>query len=147
MDHEAMLPQPLTEVFTHLAAASGLMDWLPDVTAVQAGAGRPAGIGAGFGLRLCRDGQAVPGTGELIAYEPPWSVAYRLRCEAHVYVLRLTCTASGTGTRVHVHQADGPAALAVDLGRLQQALAATAPADGGTLPEPGEEEGARSSWH
>jgi uncharacterized protein YndB with AHSA1/START domain len=126
MDHEAMLPHPLAEVFGRLCEPLRLADWLPEVTGVQADGELPDGIGADFGLRLRRDGQAVDGTGELIAYEPPWRVAYRVRCGPQLFVLRLTCTASGTGTRVHVHQADSPAALAVDLARLQQALAAVA---------------------
>jgi uncharacterized protein YndB with AHSA1/START domain len=135
MDHEAMLPHPLAEVFGHLSAPLRLAEWLPDVTRVQAGGELSAEIGTEFGLQLCRGGRSLSGTGELIAYEPPWCVAYRLRCGAHLYVLRLTCTANGAGTRVHIHQADSPSALAVDLARLQQALAAAAPPPDGELPD------------
>ncbi|HEY1918721.1 MAG TPA: SRPBCC family protein [Streptosporangiaceae bacterium] len=124
MDHEAMLPHPLAEVFAHLATPSRLADWLPGITGVRDGAAVSAGIGVEFGLRLCCDGRETPATGELIAYEPPWCVAYRLLSGADRHVLRLTCTASGTATRVHVHQADSPAPLAVDLDRLRQVLGA-----------------------
>jgi uncharacterized protein YndB with AHSA1/START domain len=127
MDDEVMLAHPVDRVFSHLAEAARLADWLPEVSGVQAGATSGAGIGTGFGVRLCRDGQELPGTGEVIAYEPPWSVAYRLRAGAHTHVLRLTCTAAvGGATRVHVHQAGDAQPLAVDLGGLRQTL----PGDG-----------------
>jgi hypothetical protein len=90
------------------------------VAAVQAEAGPPAGIGVMFGLRLRRGGREIRGTGELIAYEPPWSVAYRIVAGSHIFVLRVTCVCSDGGTEVRVHQADGSAPLAVDLGRLPE---------------------------
>ena len=129
MDDEVMLTHPVDRVFSHLAEAARLADWLPEVSGVQAAAGSGAGIGigTGFGVRLRRDGQELRGTGEVIAYEPPWSVAYRLRAGVHTHVLRLTCTAAvGGATRVHVHQAGDAQPLAVDLGGLRQTL----PADG-----------------
>lgn len=128
MDQDAMLAHPLAVVFGHLAAPARLADWLPEVACVQAGAALAAGIGARFTLRLRRDGREIPGTCELIGYEPPWSAAYRLVAGPATYVLRLTCTASGHATRVCVRQADGTAHLAVDLARLRQALAGAAPA-------------------
>jgi uncharacterized protein YndB with AHSA1/START domain len=118
MDQDAWLAQPLAAVFDHLAAPPRLPDWLPEVAAVDADAMQLAGIGATFGLRLHRDGREVPGTGELIAYEPPWSVAYRLTAEPHTYVLRLRCTAAAGGTQVRVRQGDGLTPLAVDLRRI-----------------------------
>jgi uncharacterized protein YndB with AHSA1/START domain len=123
MDDEAMLAHPVARVFSHLTEPPRLADWLPEVSGVQADSTSGAGIGAGFGLRLRRDGQDLAGTGELIAYEPPWSVAYRLRAGVHTHVLRLTCTAAiGGATRVHVHQAGDAQPLAVDLGGLRQTL-------------------------
>jgi hypothetical protein len=118
MDHEVMVPQPLAAVFGHLAAPSLLAGWLPEVAGVRAGAGQPTGIGATFGLRLRHGDRDISGSGELIGYEPPWSVAYRLVAGPHTHVLRLTCVSSGDGTRVCVHQADGAVPLAVDLGPL-----------------------------
>jgi uncharacterized protein YndB with AHSA1/START domain len=128
MDEEVMLAHPVAAVFGHLAEPARLGDWLPEVSMVLADAATGAGIGTGFGLWLCRDGQKLSGTGELIAYEPPWSVAYRLRAGPHIHVLRLTCTVSGGATRVHVHQAGDAKLLAVDLTGLRQALAGTGPA-------------------
>lgn len=122
MNHEVTLAQPLAAVFGHLAAPSRLADWLPDVAGVQAGAGQPAGIGVTFGLRLRHGDRDVPGSGELIGYEPPWSVAYRLVAGPDTYVLRLTCVSSDDGTRVRVRQADGAVPLAVDLGRLPELI-------------------------
>ncbi|MGH3156735.1 MAG: SRPBCC family protein [Streptosporangiaceae bacterium] len=127
MDDEAMLAHPVARVFSHLAEPSRLADWLPEVSGVQAGAASGAGIGVGFGLRLRRDGQELSGTGEMIAYEPPWSVAYRLRAGAHTHVLRLTCTVAGGATRVYVHQAGDGRPLAVDLSVLRQALSGDGP--------------------
>ena len=82
--------------------------------------GQPAGIGVTFGLRLRRGGRDIGGTGELIAYEPPWSVAYRVVAGSHIFVLRVTCVSSDGATQVHIRQADGAAPLAVDLGRLPE---------------------------
>ena len=122
MDDEATLAHSVARVFSHLAEPARLADWLPEVSGVQADATSGAGIGAGFGLRLRRDGQELPGAGELIAYEPPRSVAYRLRAGAHIHVLRLTCTATDGATRVHVHQAGAGRPLTVDLSSLRQTL-------------------------
>jgi hypothetical protein len=118
MNHEVMLTQPLAAVFDHLAAPSRLADWLPEVAGVQADAGQPAGIGVTFGLRLRHGDGDIGGSGELIGYEPPWSLAYRLVAGPHTHVLRLTCVSSDDGTRLRVRQADGGVPLAVDLGRL-----------------------------
>jgi len=119
MNHDTTLAQPLAAVFAYLAAPARLAGWLPEVAAVQAEAGPPAGIGVTFGLRLHRDGQDIRGAGELIAYEPPWSVAYRFTAGAHTFVLRVTCIAADGATRVRVRQADGAAPLAVDLDQLR----------------------------
>jgi uncharacterized protein YndB with AHSA1/START domain len=124
MDDQAMLAHPVARVFSHLAEPARLGDWLPEVSGVQAGAAAGTDTGAGFGLRLSRDGQELPAAGELIAYEPPWSVAYRLRAGAHIHVLRVTCTVAGDATRVHVHQAGDGRPLAVDLIGLRQTLIA-----------------------
>lgn len=118
MDHDATLAQPLAAVFGYLAVPSRLAGWLPDVAAVQAADEQPGGIGVTFGLRLRRGGRDIAATGELIAYEPPWYVAYRLVTGSHTYVLRVTCVASDSATQVRVHQPDGNAPLAVDLARL-----------------------------
>ena len=73
-----LLALSLAAVFHRLAMPLRLADWLPDVVAVKCDADWPGGIGAAFGLRLRQDGQEVSGTGEVIAYEPPCSLAYRL---------------------------------------------------------------------
>jgi hypothetical protein len=122
MNHEVTVAQPLAAVFGHLAAPSRLADWLPEVAGVQAGAGQPTGIGVTFGLRLRHGDRDIRGSGELIGYEPPWSVAYRLVAGPHTYVLRLTCVSSDNGTRVRVRQAGGAVPLAVDLGRLPELI-------------------------
>ena len=82
--------------------------------------GSLTGIGVTFGLRLRHGDGDICGSGELIGYEPPWSVAYRLVAGPHTYVLRLTCVASDDGTRVRIRQADSAVPLAVDLGRLPE---------------------------
>ncbi len=113
-----LLARSLVAVFDHLAAPLRLGDWLPEVTAVKGKAGEPGGIGIVFGLRLRHDGREVPGTGEVIAFEPPWCVAYRLVAGPRTYVLRLTCVNIGGATRVSVHQANAMPALSVDFGLL-----------------------------
>ena len=123
MDDDATLAWPLAVVFSHLATPARLSVWVPDVAAVCADAAATVGIGTKFALRLRRDDHEIPGTGELIGYEPPWSAAYRLVAERMTYVLRLTCTASNNATRVRIRQADGAAQLAVDLTGLREAIA------------------------
>jgi hypothetical protein len=54
----------------------------------------------------------------VIAYEPPWSVAYRLVTASQTYVLRLTCVNIGARPGVSVHQADTTPPLPVDLNPL-----------------------------
>ena len=71
-------------------------------------------------MRLRQDGREVPGTGEVIAYEPSWSLAYRLVAGPRTHVLRLTCVNVGGATRVSVHQANAVVPLRVDLGPLAQ---------------------------
>src|ERR1700733_14605724 len=66
MDDEVMLAHPVDRVFSHLAEAARLADWLPEVSGVQAAVGSAplntgTGIGTGFGLRLRRNGHELPG--------------------------------------------------------------------------------------
>ena len=56
--------------------------------------------------------------GEVICYEPPWLIAYRIFL-TQPRVLRFTCSASDGATRVHVHQSNDPAPLTIDLSLLQ----------------------------
>jgi len=127
MDVEATLARPITAVFSQLAEPARLGDWLPEIAAAAA----PAGTGAGFSLQLRTSTGELAGTGELIAYEPPWSVAYRLRTGPHTHILRLTCTARAPdATRVRIHQAGTGPPLTIDLARLRQGPAAD-PAAGG----------------
>jgi hypothetical protein len=141
MDYDATLARPLAAVFGHLAAPARLADWLAEVAAVQTEAGPPTGIGVTFGLRLRRGGRDIRGTGELIAYEPPWSVAYRIVAGSHIFVLRVTCVSTDGATEVRIHQADGAAPLAVDLGRLPEHIPGGTegpePADGRADGDPG----------
>jgi uncharacterized protein YndB with AHSA1/START domain len=123
MNLYATLAQPITAVFQHVAAPSRLGDWLDDVAGVEAATWQP-GVGVVFALTLRRGERLVAATGELVAYEPPWLVAYRLRVEAATHVLRLTCTASEGATRLHVHQGVSDGALTIDLARLAVAVAA-----------------------
>ena len=121
MDHEVVLARSLAAVFDQLAAPLLLGDWLPGVVTIADDPGEPSGIGTVFGLRLRRGGQEISGTGELTAYEPPWSVAYRLVFGSSTYVFRVTCVNTGTATRVNVYQANATSPLAVDLGSLHRA--------------------------
>lgn len=131
MEHDAMLAHPIQQVFGHLADPVRLGDWLPQATGIHA----PDGAAA-FTLRLSHgDGGAETAAGELIAYEPPWQLAYRLLAGPDTHVLRVTCTATGGGTRVHVRQAGPAGPLTVDLARLGQAITA------GPAPAPGQAAG------
>ena len=123
MDLDVTLAQPIAAVFHHVAAPSRLGDWLDDVAGVEAATGLP-GVGVMFALTLRRGERLVAATGELVAYEPPWLVAYRLRVGAHTHLVRLTCTVGAGATRLHVHQGESDGALSVDLARLAVAVAA-----------------------
>jgi uncharacterized protein YndB with AHSA1/START domain len=118
MDHDAVLAHPIQLVFGHLADPARLSDWLPAATAIDPGHGA-----ATFTLQLSGD-PAYTAAGELIGYEPPWQLAYRLVAGPHTHVLRITCTTVSAGTRVHIRQAGPAAPLTVDLARLNQALTA-----------------------
>jgi uncharacterized protein YndB with AHSA1/START domain len=122
MDLYATLAEPITAVFEHVADPSRLGDWLGELADVEAGATEPLGVV--FALTLRRGERLVVATGELVAYEPPWLVAYRLRIEGSTHVVRVECTAGAGATRLHVHQADGDGALTIDLARLAGAVAA-----------------------
>jgi hypothetical protein len=124
MDLYATLAPPITAVFQRVADPSRLGDWLGEVAGVEAGAAWPPGLGVVFALTLRRGERLVAATGDMVAYEPPWLVSYRLRGGAHTCVVRLECTAGAGATRLHVHQTDGDGALTVDLARLAAALAA-----------------------
>jgi hypothetical protein len=115
-----LLVLSLAAVFHRLAAPLRLGDWLPDVVAVKCDADWSSGTGTAFSVRLRQDGREVPGTGEVIAYEPPWSLAYRLVAGPRTHVLRLACVSVGGATRVSVHQANAVVPLRVDLGPLAQ---------------------------
>jgi uncharacterized protein YndB with AHSA1/START domain len=126
MDVDATLAQPIAAVFAHLAAPAHLGDWLADVQGVQVEVATtwPLDGSAVFGLRLRVDGGALAASGELIAYEPPWLVAYRLCVGERTHIVRLACTASAAGTRLRIHQGGATESLALDLERLRRALRA-----------------------
>jgi hypothetical protein len=124
MDLDATLAQPITAVFQYVADPSRLGDWLGELAGVEAGTVGPADVGVVFALTLRRGARLVAAMGELVAYEPPWLVTYRLCVGESTHVVRLTCTAGAGATRLHVHQADGDGALTVDLARLTAAVAA-----------------------
>jgi Polyketide cyclase / dehydrase and lipid transport len=132
MDDNASLDYPLAVVFGYLATPHHLGDWLPQAVEADDGQG-PVDVGRAFSFRLCSGSAERQAQGELIAYEPPFSVAYRLFVGPRAHVVRVTCTNAGPTTRVHVHQPDDPRPLLVDLARLGRALQATA---GGPLPQP-----------
>jgi Polyketide cyclase / dehydrase and lipid transport len=124
MDLYVTSPRPVRAVFDHLADPSRLGDWLPDVSAV--GPDSSGGNGADFPLTVNVDGIEVAASGEVIAFEPPWLVGYRLFIGPRIHGLRITCTAEVGGTRIHVHQPDNAAPLTIDLVRLTRARGAAA---------------------
>ena len=125
MDDNATLGYPLEVVFGRISSPRHLGDWLPQAGAVEDGQG-PVDVGHAFSVRLSSDGKVGLAEGELIAYDPPSSVAYRLFVGPRAHLLRVTCTNAGPTTRAHVHQPDKPTPLVVDLARLGRALGARA---------------------
>jgi hypothetical protein len=109
VDHEVVLARSLAAVFEQLAAPLRLGDWLPEVVVIAGDPGEPCGIGTVFGLRLRRGGQETSGTGELTAFEPPRSVAYRLVFGPNTCVLRVTCVNFGAPVPQRISGAAAPA--------------------------------------
>jgi uncharacterized protein YndB with AHSA1/START domain len=133
MDHQGMLAHPIQEVFGRLADPARLGDWLPQATGIRAGDGAAA-----FTLRLRRGDRTHTVTGELIAYEPPRQVAYRLVAGPDTHVLRITCAATSAGTQVRVRQAGPAGPLTVNLARLGQAMTGLQPGTAApACPRPG----------
>jgi hypothetical protein len=122
MDCYATLAGPVQAVFTYLASPARLGDWLPEVAGLPTGPRLPDEVGAVFPLTVRTAAAEVTASGEVTAFEPPWLVGYRLSAGPRTVLLRATCAACDEGTRIHLHQA-GDLPLAVDLDRLQQALA------------------------
>jgi uncharacterized protein YndB with AHSA1/START domain len=116
MDQYVTLDRPLATVFADLATPARLGDWLTEVIHVNT---EPAVVGVGAALTLTmREGGTVGVVdGEVIGYEPPWLIAYRIFL-TQPRVLRFTCSASDGATRVHVHQSDDAAPLTIDLSGL-----------------------------
>lgn len=112
-DVETMMARPIAVVFDHLAAPEHLGDWLPAVAGVVTGSAWRPGVGAEFTLTLREDGAAVAAMGDVVAYEPPWQVAYRLCVGPCQHVIRITCTARAGGTGVRVRQGGSGRTLAV----------------------------------
>jgi uncharacterized protein (TIGR02246 family) len=113
----------LPEVFGRLIEPRHLGSWLPDVRRVQP---EPGAVGVPFAM-LLRDGiREVPGTGELVACEPPRHAVFRFHTADAVSVVRVTCTRTGQTTRVHVRQEEQAlrAPLRIDLDKLRQLLSA-----------------------
>lgn len=122
MDLYARLASPVEAVFGYLADPARLEDWLHEVVSAPADPEALPGIGAAFPLAMRLDGICIPGSGEMIAFEPPWLVGYRLFAGAQTFGVRITCTADAGGARIRVHQPDHAVPLAVDLARLELAL-------------------------
>jgi uncharacterized protein YndB with AHSA1/START domain len=122
VDLYARLASPVETVFGLLADPARLSDWLQEVMRTPAGLESAPGVGDAFPLAMRLDGVGVAGSGEMIAFEPPWLVGYRLFAGARTFGLRVTCTAHAGGARIRVHQPDG-APLTVDLARLEVVLA------------------------
>lgn len=119
MDLYARLASPVEAVFGHLADPSRLGDWVHEVVGTPASLDSPSGVGATFPLGMRLDGFGVAGSGEMIAFEPPWLVGYRLFAGARTFGLRITCTARDGGVQIRVHQSGDDAPLTVNLGQLE----------------------------
>jgi len=139
MDLYATVPCPLAAVFHYMTALRRLGEWLPSVVSVEAGDGLVLDVGAAFSVTLRQDGGKVRAMGDIVAYEPPWHIAYRVVAGPQRYILRVTCEVRAGLTRIHIYQGDGGAHLTVALARLEQALVATGDAaDSTTRADPDE---------
>lgn len=124
MDGFITVPVGLREAFERLIEPRHLSSWLPAVERVQP---LPGAVAVPFAVELRGVGQQLqPGTGELLACEPPRQAVFRFLAGETVSVVRVTCTRTGRMTRVHVQQQE-PAlrpALQVDLNMLARLLTA-----------------------
>jgi uncharacterized protein YndB with AHSA1/START domain len=117
MDHYVTLGRPVAAVFEELATPARLGDWLTDVLHVDAEPAAIIGVGMALALTVREGGTVRAVEAEVIGYEPPWLIAYRIFL-AQPRVLRFTCSTSEGATLVHVHQSDDVSPLAVDLSLL-----------------------------
>jgi hypothetical protein len=122
VDLYASLTSPVEAVFGHLADPARLADWVHEVAAACAGPQSPADIGVIFSFTARAESGEVAASGEVVAFEPPWLVGYRLFIGKETFSLRVTCSAQPGGSRLHIHQPDSAAPLTVDLARLNRAL-------------------------
>ena len=120
MQNHARLPQPVQTVFAHLADPRLLPSWLTDVDLAECSRRSEVGDGDEFNVQV----RHHDGMGEVIGYEPPWYVAYRLNTDDGCWVIRISCTASRSATEVAIEQMDDLGALTVDLPGLRAALVA-----------------------
>lgn len=116
MDLYATLHAPVERVFSRAADPTQLRQWLPDVAQVDIEPAALIGVGTTFTVVLRADGPECVLAGEVVAYEPPRLIAYRLLLP-EPRLVRLVCTGNAE-TRIHLYQSDTADPLAVDLARL-----------------------------
>lgn len=123
MEAHAIVARALTAVFARLATPERLGEWLPEVVQVERADDQTGDTGSAFAAILEVDGGRQPARGEVIALEPPATVAYRLFLAGRIQVVRATCVACDAGTRVGIAVAGDQVPLAVDLAGLARAMA------------------------
>jgi len=117
MDHYVTLARPVAAVFADLATPARLGGWLSDVLQVSTEPAAIIGVETALTLTMREGGTVRVVEAEVIGYEPPWLIAYRIFL-AQPRVLRFTCSTSHGATRVHVHQSDDAPPLTIDLSLL-----------------------------
>jgi hypothetical protein len=118
MDQYVTLDRPVAAVFADLATPARLGDWLPEVIQVNTEPAAVIGVGTALTLTMRSGGTVRVVDADVIGYEPPWLVAYRIFL-APPRVLRITCSASDGATKVHLQQNNDAAPLTIDLSPLQ----------------------------
>ena len=118
MQQNTRVPQPVQAVFAHLADPRLLPSWLNEVDRAGSARGSDIGNPDEFAVQV----RHHKGTGEVIGYEPPWYVAYRLSTDDGCWVIRISCAASSTATDVAIEQMDEVGGLTVNVAGLRAAL-------------------------
>jgi uncharacterized protein YndB with AHSA1/START domain len=113
-EYSVMVRRPIAAVFAALALIDVWPAWAGAVREVRRTSAGPLGVGATFAQTVTVDGRDVTLTEEMIAYEPPHTLAYRSIDGSLSLTCAYTLEATAEGTRL---------ALALELAEVGNGVA------------------------
>ncbi len=126
--HSVTIRRPIATVFAGLTRVDAWSAWRPGTLGARLTSAGPLGVGATFEQQIAVSGGTVMLIGEIIAYEPPRTLAYRVIAGplplTYHYIVEVT--ADGTRLAVRAEIGDALVDLAVATGALRRELDALA---------------------